>query len=115
MEEKSGGPLRPQGQINNFRNVVNHCGFKVLGYVGLDFTFCNMQAGDGRVYLRLDRVLATNDWVDKFNEVRVNHLVDSTLDHCALFISNPKAPKQPRAPCFHFEAMDKKRGMKGDY
>lgn len=44
-----------------------------------------MQAKDGRVYLRLDRVLATNEWVNKFGEVRVNHLVDSTSDHCALF------------------------------
>ena len=38
MEEKSSGPLRPQGQMDNFRNVVNHCGFKDMGYVGLDFT-----------------------------------------------------------------------------
>ena len=56
-----------------------------------------MQVGDGRVYLGLDRVPATNNWVDKFGEVKVNHLVDPTLDHCALFISDPKALKQPRA------------------
>lgn len=68
-----------------------------------------MQAKDGRVYLRLDRVLATNEWVNKFGEVRVNHLVDSTSDHCALFISDPKAPKQTRARRFHFEAMWTKR------
>lgn len=37
--------------------------------------------------------------------MRVNHLAESTSDHCALFISDPQAPKQPRARCFHFEAM----------
>ena len=54
-------------------------------------------------------MFATNNWVDKFGEVRVNHLVDSTSDHCALFISDPKALKQPRAGHFHFEDMWTKR------
>ena len=65
MEEKLGGLLRPQGQMEKFRNVVNYCGFKDLGYVGPDFTWCNMQEGDGRMYVRLDRVFATCDWVNK--------------------------------------------------
>ena len=88
-----------------FRNVVNYCGFKDLGYVGPDFTWCNMQKGVGRMYLRLDRVFATSDWVDKFDEVRVQHLVDSTSDHYALFLSDPNTPKLPRARRFHFESM----------
>ena len=57
------------------------------------------------MYLRLDRVFAISDWVDKFGEVRVYHLVDSTLDHCALYLSDPKTPKQPHARRFHFESM----------
>ena len=105
MEEKSDRATRPQSQIDRFCDVVNLCGFKDLGYSGTDFTWCNMQVGDSRVYLRLDRALATSDWVDKFGEVRVNHLVESTLDRCALFITNPQALKQPRTRCFHFEAM----------
>ena len=39
-----------------------------------------------RVYLRLDRALATNDWINMFNGTRVLHLVDSTSDHCTLLI-----------------------------
>ena len=42
IEEKSSGPLRSQGQMDNFRNVVNRCGFKDMGYVGPDFTWCNI-------------------------------------------------------------------------
>lgn len=38
MEEKSGGSLRPQSQMEKFRDVINFCGFMDLGYVGLDFT-----------------------------------------------------------------------------
>lgn len=105
MEEKSGGALRPQSQMDRFRDAVNLCGFKDLGYSGPNFTWCNMQAGDSRVYLRLDRALASTDWIDKFGEVRVNHLVESTSDHCVLFISDPETRKQSRARRFHFEAM----------
>ena len=59
--EKSGGLLRPQCQMEKFRNVVNFCGFKDLGYVGPDFTWCNMKEGDDRMYLRLDRAFATSE------------------------------------------------------
>ena len=105
MEEKLGGLSRPQGQKEKFRNVVNFGGFKDLGYVGPDYTWCNMQNGADRIYLRLDRVFVTSDWIDKFGEVRVHHLVDSTSDHYALYLSDPKAPKMPCAHRFHFESM----------
>ena len=111
MEEKSRGALRSQSQMDGFCNAVNHYDFKDLGYSGPDYTWCNMQEGDKRIYLRQDRALAMSEWIEKFGEVRVHHLVDSTLDHCALFISNPLASKQPQSRRFHFEAMwTKKEG-----
>ena len=91
--------------MEKFRNVVNYCGFKDLGYVGPDFTWCNVQEGAGRMYLKVDRVFATSDYVDKFGEVRVYRLVDSTSDHCALYLSDPKAPKLPCPRRFHFESI----------
>ena len=105
MDEKSGGLLRPQSQMEKFRNVVNFYGFKDLGYVGPDFTWCNMKEGDDRMYLRLDRAFATSEWIDKFGEAKVHHIVDSTSDHCALFLSDPKVPKLSRSHKFHFESL----------
>ena len=105
MDKKSGRAVRSQSQMDKFRDVVNACGFKDLGYLGPNFTWCNMQSGDSRVYLMLDRAFATSYWIDKFGEVRVNHLVDSTSDHCALYVADPKAPKQPNTRRFHSEAM----------
>lgn len=61
MEEKFGGSPKPQSQMDSFRDVVNLCSFKDLGCYGTDYTWCNMQARDKRVYLRLDRALAMND------------------------------------------------------
>ena len=109
MEEKLGGVNRTQNQMEGFCNAINSCGFKDLGYSGPDYTWCNMKEGDGRVYLRLDRALATCDWIEKFSEIKVHHLVNSTLDHCALFISNPQVIKRPRSRRFHFEALWTKR------
>ena len=89
-EEKMGGggegaPIS-QRQMDSFREVVNACGFRDLGYSGPDFTWCNMQEGENYVYLRLDRAFATNYWINYFNGIKVLHLVDSTSDHCALLI-----------------------------
>ena len=73
MDEKWGGANRSQNQMDGFRNVINSCGFKDLGYSGTDYTWCNMQEGAGRIYLRLDRALATCDWIENFEEVKVHH------------------------------------------
>ncbi|KAL0011423.1 hypothetical protein SO802_006531 [Lithocarpus litseifolius] len=88
-----------------FREVVNACGFKDLGYSGPDFTWCNMQEGENRVLLRLDRAFATNDWINYFNGTRVLHLVDSTSDHCAMLVADSIAVQPSRKRRFHFEEM----------
>ena len=59
-----------------------------LGYSSPDYTLCNMQEGDDRVYLKLDRVLTTPEWIDHYKDTRVHHLVDSTSDYCALLVSD---------------------------
>lgn len=46
MEEKKGGAVRSQRQMEDFRNAIHQCGFRDLGYCGLDYTWCNMQEGD---------------------------------------------------------------------
>lgn len=109
MEEKWGGEIRPQSQMEGFCNVINLCEFKDLGISGPDYTWCNMQEGGGRIFLRLGRALATCDWIEKFGEVRVHHLVYSTSNHYALFISDPLAIKRSWSRHFHFEAIWTKR------
>lgn len=64
-----------------------------------------MQEGENRMYLRLDRGLATIEWIDYFKETRVHHIVDSTFDHCALLVTDSFTPQLPKKRRFHFEAM----------
>ena len=86
VEEKLGGVQRSQKQMDEFREAIRR--FKDLGYCGPEFTWCNMQEGESRLYLRLDRALATPEWVDHYKDIKVQHLVESTSDHCALLISD---------------------------
>ena len=88
VEEKLGGVQRSQNQMDAFREAIHQCRFKDLGYCGPKFTWCNMQEGESRMYLRLDRAMAMQDWVDYFKDIKVHHVVDSTSDHCVLLISN---------------------------
>ena len=66
MSEKQGGTQRSQNQMDGFRNVINLCNLRDLGYNGSDFTWCNKREGVDRIYVRLDRVLATDDWRSLF-------------------------------------------------
>ena len=91
--------------MDGFRKVVDYCAFQDLGYCGGDFTWCNMQGGENRIYLRLDRAFANSKWKEKFGGMKAHHLVDSTSDHSALLISNSTTQHQSRAKRFHFEAM----------
>ncbi|XP_075660563.1 uncharacterized protein LOC142630448 [Castanea sativa] len=104
MSEKMGGAQRSQRQMGGFREAINYCGFKDLGFCGPDFTWCNMQEGRQRIYLRLDRVLVTQDWIDHYRDMKVHHLVESTSDHCALLITDV-IPQRLTKKRFQFEAM----------
>ena len=86
-EEKLGGASRPQQQMDAFRNVVNRCGFKDMGYRGSKYTWFNQQEGENMMYFRLDRAFATMDWLEHFRDIKVRHLVDTTSDHCPLLLA----------------------------
>ncbi|XP_075644989.1 uncharacterized protein LOC142615978 [Castanea sativa] len=83
IQEKKGGPPRPQNQMENFRSVINRCGLKYMGYRGVDFTWCNQQEGEDMVH----------------------HLIDTTSDHGPLLLFEPGSMRRRKNYRFHFEAM----------
>ena len=104
-DEKRGGAPRPQRQMDAFRNIINKCGFKDLGYSGFDFTWCNQQEGSDRIYLRLDRAFATLDWIGHFSNIRVQHLDETTSDHCPLLLADSVSSQKRGKRRFFFEAI----------
>ncbi|XP_075662992.1 uncharacterized protein LOC142632487 [Castanea sativa] len=88
------GTIQSQQQMDGFRKVINYCAFQDLGYCGPNFTWCNMQEGENRISLRLDRAFANLEWTQKFEGIKVHHLVDSTSDHSALLLSDSMFQKK---------------------
>ena len=68
-----------------------------------------MQEGENRMYLRLDRALATPKWIDYYKDIKVHHLVESISNHCALLITDATVQKYPNRRRFQFKAMWTKR------
>ena len=91
--------------MDDFREGINFCRFKDLGYCGPDFTWRNIQEGVHKMYLRLDHALATQEWIDHFKDMRVHHLVESTNNHYALLITDSITSQSPQKRRFQFEAM----------
>ena len=53
---------------------MNCCRLKDLGYNGFPFTWCNRRSGDQNIWIRLDRGVATVEWILRFPTTRIHHL-----------------------------------------
>lgn len=84
--EKLSGRLRPMKQMQDFKDAMDGCSFADLGYVGNKFTWNNVHKGGVTIWERLDRAVATNNWISIFPAVKVVHLEYGTSNHKALFI-----------------------------
>ncbi|XP_075633927.1 uncharacterized protein LOC142606466 [Castanea sativa] len=107
LGEKSGGAIRPEFQMQNFRDCLDVCGFKDLGFSGLPYTWCNRRFSGQVIWVKLDRALATLDWLLKFPTARLHHLSALSFDHKPIWLCSNDIRSQfykPQKP-FHFEAM----------
>ena len=92
--EKSGGRLRPSKHMEDFRDVLDECGFQDLGFSGNKFTWCNAHGEGHTVWERLDRAVGLVEWMDMFTASKVAHLECGTLDHKPLMIFLAGIPKK---------------------
>lgn len=84
--EQFGGNVRPERQMDGFREAVQICGFQDLGFSGLPYTWDNRQEGSHNIKVRLDRVLANQKFLDIFPDTTVWHVQTTESDHCCLLI-----------------------------
>ena len=92
--------------MREFREALDFCGFRDLGFVGSPFTWCNNRPDEGVTWIRLDRGVATPEWSQLFPTVRVHHIAGSLSDHCPLWLSSDDENKRfyKRNRPFRFEA-----------
>ena len=106
-EEKQGGAMRREKQMIDFRETLDFCRFQDLGFVSSPFTWCNNQFDGTVTWIRLDRGVATNPWIQMFPSTRVHHISGSLSDHSPLWIctDDENARFYRKRKPFRFEAV----------
>ena len=93
--------------MQGFRDALDYCGLRDIGYNGYPFIWSNQRPIHHNVWVRLDREVASVDWMLKFPTTRVHHLEAFYSDRRPiLLVSNFKQKRfyQKGRP-FRFEAM----------
>ena len=80
-EEKLGGWLRPNSQMQGFWDVIDEVGFKDLGYVDDRFTWAKHYLDGSVIWECLDKALGTRAWISMFPAFQVVHLECGMSDH----------------------------------
>ncbi|KAH1129371.1 hypothetical protein J1N35_000749 [Gossypium stocksii] len=84
--EKKGGRLRLERQMSNFREVLEDCRLIDLGFVGRWFTWECGRFLVTNIRERLDRGVASHEWMSLFPSYQVQHLNYSFSDHCSILL-----------------------------
>lgn len=79
--EKAGGSMRDQCLIQNFRDMMDDCRLRDLGFNGGIFTWCNRRQHGDQVSLRLDRFLANSGFLALWLEYQVTNQNWAKSDH----------------------------------
>ena len=106
-EEKQGWLIRLERRMQGFRDALDFCRLRDLGFNGFPFTWCNRRPGGQNVWIRLDRGVASVEWILRFLTARIHHLDDFHSDHKPLLLCSDFEFKRfyRKGRPFCFEAM----------
>jgi hypothetical protein len=105
VAEKSGGNIRQNSLMQDFRQTLEACELVDLGYIGPKFTWSNYQEGTSLIRERLDRGCANHDWKVSFLEAEI--YMDATINsnHAPLLLYMCKdLTTAKRKPWFLYKA-----------
>jgi endonuclease/exonuclease/phosphatase family metal-dependent hydrolase len=92
---------RPEPQMAAFRDCLQICELKDIGFSVLPYTYDNKRGGNHNVRVRLDRVVADDEWRDIYSASSV-HLVSPCSDHAPILLSLEKEVRERPASCMKF-------------
>lgn len=85
MEERIGAPMR-MSEVLPLRNCMRLCNLEDIKSSGRYFTWNNKQLEDARVYSKIDRVIATQEWMDMFGEAEAIFMPEGNFDHTPILL-----------------------------
>ncbi|XP_030959080.1 uncharacterized protein LOC115981030 [Quercus lobata] len=92
--------------MDSFVEAINRCGLWDIGFIGPKFTWLYERSKGIQIREKLDRALATMEWVNLFSMARLHHLTSSASDHSLLalrFVRKPNGKRMKRL--FRFESI----------
>jgi hypothetical protein len=101
QSEKLGGCHVASSSHCPFRNFIDHHGLVDIGFVGNPYTWFNNMNGFVTIKERLDRALASLDWVHLHPEFPFTHLPTSISDHNPILLNTNTTSFLPKP--FMFE------------
>ena len=94
--KKEGRHARPRRQMENITDAINHCGFREVAFIGPKYTWWYQRSNGKQIRERLDRALATKEWMDLFPTTKLHHLSSSASDHSPLSLHLVLKKKQKK-------------------
>ncbi|KAK1375906.1 hypothetical protein POM88_032099 [Heracleum sosnowskyi] len=98
-----------RGNVHNmeaFRDACKFCGLDDLGATGVKMTWDNGHRGGGNVKERLDRFLASADWLNMFPLASVRNLARVASDHSPILLCCKEGQRESdKVKIFRFEKM----------
>lgn len=105
-QEKHGGDLWPERQMQQFYNILDCCSLQDLGFESHIFTWCNGWEGDSSISKRLDHFVANKEWQAIYTYWQVSCQTVTYSNHVLILLSFRFEPKTTtRKRPFHFETM----------
>lgn len=107
--EKKGGNSFNMSDAQMFRDVVEKCELRDMGFVGHEYTWSNNQPCENNIQERLDRFLGCDNWKNLFPGSFVSYLSKRKSDHLPILlhvVSEGWAGRERRfKKLFRFEEM----------
>lgn len=86
------------------KDFMRNVGGVDLGFVGSKYTWENKQEVQMLIKERLDRAMASKEWVDSFQQASVRHINMEASDHCPILFQMDNHQKHRRRPLRFFKA-----------
>ncbi|XP_019190328.1 PREDICTED: uncharacterized protein LOC109184745 [Ipomoea nil] len=104
QSEKLGEHPHPGALIEGFNDTLGDCQLVDLGMTGGRFTWEKGRGTDAWVEERLDRVVASLEWLEIYEEVEVRNVWTYNSDHYAIFLDLDTQPVRATRRAFKFES-----------
>lgn len=102
QREKQGGSSQLKAKHKKFCSFLHRAGLIDLGYSGPAYTWANNQKGRSLILERLDRAVATADWINMYPNSKVFHIPNYSSDHLPILLRTEPKPKR-KAKAFKVE------------